>query len=137
MVGLAQGVYDYTIPYLQQRKQFGSAIADFQGMQFQYAKAAVDIQAARLMVYEAARMKEAGMPFTKEAAMCKYYASEVSCEVASKCIEWLGGVGFTKEFDAEKYYRDTIVGKIYEGTSNINLQTIAKYVQDEYKNKKY
>ncbi|KAG2378052.1 hypothetical protein C9374_008674 [Naegleria lovaniensis] len=132
MVGLAQGVFDYTIPYLKSRKQFNTAIADFQGMEFQYARAAVEIEAARLMVYNAARMKEAGQNFTKQAAMAKYYSSEVAGNVATKCIEWLGGVGFTKEFCAEKFYRDCIIGKIYEGTSNINLQTIAKFIKKEY-----
>jgi short/branched chain acyl-CoA dehydrogenase len=132
MVGLAQGAYDYTIPYLLQRKQFGEAIANFQGMQFQYAQAAVDIRAARLLVYDAARMKEQGVNFTKEAAMAKYYASETASRVATRCVEWLGGVGFTKEFKAEKFYRDCIIGKIYEGTSNINLQTIAKLIVKEY-----
>ena len=84
------------------------------------------------MVYNAARMKEAGQVFTKEAAMAKYYASEVAGRVATKCVEWLGGVGFTKEFSAEKYYRDCIIGKIYEGTSNINLMTIAKHIKKQY-----
>jgi len=132
MLGLAQGVFDYTIPYLKSRKQFNTAIADFQGMEFQYAKAATEIEAARLLVYNAARLKENGINFTKEAAMAKYYSSEVAGNVATKCIEWLGGVGFTKEFCAEKFYRDCIIGKIYEGTSNINLQTIAKLVKKEY-----
>lgn len=133
MVGLAQGAFDYTIPYLKERKQFGQAIASFQGMQFQYADQAVKIHAARLMVHEAARMKMQGnLSFAKEAAMAKYYASEVAGSTTQKCIEWLGGVGFTKEFAAEKYYRDCIIGKIYEGTSNINLQTIAKHIVNEY-----
>ncbi|KAL0482675.1 short-chain 2-methylacyl-CoA dehydrogenase [Acrasis kona] len=132
MVGLAQGAFDYALPYIIQRQQFGQSISSFQGMQFQYAKAAVDIRAARLMVYDAARMKEQGLNFQKEAAMAKYYSSEVAHEVATKCIEWLGGVGFTKEFQAEKFYRDCIIGKIYEGTSNINLQTIAKLIVKDY-----
>eukprot|EP00761_Pharyngomonas_kirbyi_P014860 gb/GECH01014891.1/.p1 GENE.gb/GECH01014891.1/~~gb/GECH01014891.1/.p1 ORF type:complete len:435 (+),score=99.56 gb/GECH01014891.1/:1-1305(+) len=132
MVGLAQGVYDFTIPYLQQRSQFGSPIASFQGMQFQYAREAIEIQSARLLTYEAARLKEVGLPFVKEAALAKVKSSEVANQVAMRCIEWLGGVGFTKEFIAEKYYRDCVVGKIYEGTTNINLQTIAKFINDEY-----
>jgi len=136
MVGLAQGAYDYALPYMLQRKQFGQPIASFQGMMFQYAHEAVEIEAARLMVYETARMKEAGIPFTKKAAMCKYYASEVAARVASKSLAWLGGVGFTKEFAAEKFYRDVIVGQIYEGTSNLCLNTVAKHVIDEYSNVK-
>jgi short/branched chain acyl-CoA dehydrogenase len=132
MLGLAQGAFDYTIPYLMQRKQFGEAIANFQGMQFQYAEVATQIRAARLLVYDAARLKEQGINFTKEAAMAKLYASEIASKVATKCIEWLGGVGFTKEFKAEKYYRDCIIGKIYEGTSNLQKQTIAKLILKEY-----
>lgn len=131
MLGLAQGAFDYAIPYMKQRTQFNTPIANFQGMQFQYANAAVEIESARLMVYEAARRKLAGLPFTKEAAMAKYYSSEVAGRASSKAIEWLGGVGFTKEFAAEKYYRDSIIGKIYEGTSNINLQTIAKIILND------
>jgi len=132
MLGIAQGAFDATMPYLQQRKQFGTRIGDFQGMQHQYAQAAVDIEAARLMVYNAARLKMAGRPFVKEAAMAKLYASQVAERTASKCVEWLGGVGFTKDFPAEKFYRDCKIGAIYEGTSNIQLQTIAKLVQKEY-----
>ena len=102
-------------------------------MQFQYASTAVEIHAARLMVYEAARIKMKGdTSFAKEAAMAKFYASEVAGRTTQKCVEWLGGVGFTKEFAAEKFYRDCIIGKIYEGTSNINLQTIAKHIVNEY-----
>ncbi len=118
---------------MMERKQFGQAIADLQGMKFQYADVATEIEAARLLVYEAARRKENDIPFTKEAAMAKYYASEVAGRTATRCVEWMGGVGFTKEYLAQKYYRDCIIGKIYEGTSNINLQTIAKHVQDQYK----
>jgi len=132
MVGLAQGAFDYAIPYMKQRTQFNTPIANFQGMQFQYANSAVEIDAARLLVYEAARKKLAGVTFTKDAAMAKYYSSEVAGRVSTKAIEWLGGVGFTKEFAAEKFYRDAIIGKIYEGTSNINLQTIAKFIVNEY-----
>jgi len=132
MVGLAQGAFDAAMPYLHQRKQFGARIADFQGMQFQYARARTDIEAARLLVYNAARLKEAGMPFVQEAAMAKLYASETAASVSSQCIDWLGGVGFTKAFVAEKFYRDAKIGTIYEGTSNIQLQTIAKNIQKEY-----
>lgn len=132
MIGLAQGAFDYAIPYMKQRTQFGTPIANFQGMQFQYAHTAVEIESSRLLIYEAARKKMAGIPFTKDAAMAKYYASEVAGRASMKAIEWLGGVGFTKEFAAEKFYRDAIIGKIYEGTSNINLQTIAKFIVNEY-----
>eukprot|EP01136_Pigoraptor_vietnamica_P028530 Opistho-1_new@7543 len=132
MVGLAQGVFDVTIPYLYQRKQFGRAVAEFQAMQHQRAQVATEIEAARLLVYNAARRKEYGLPFVKEAAMAKLYASQVAEHAASKCIEWLGGVGFTKDFPAEKFYRDCKIGAIYEGTSNIQLNTIAKLVDAEY-----
>merc|ERR1712113_561122 len=108
------------------RKQFKTPIADFQGMQFQYARARMEIEAARVLVYNAARLKESGLPFVQEAAMAKLKASEVAQDVASSCIDWLGGVGFTREFQAEKYYRDCKIGTIYEGTSNIQLATIAK-----------
>merc|ERR1712174_29437 len=102
------------------------------GMQFQYARAQMEIDAARLLVYNAARLKEAGKPFVNEAAMAKLKASEVAQDVSSQCIDWLGGVGFTKEFIAEKYYRDSKIGTIYEGTSNIQLATIAKIVRQQY-----
>ncbi|PIC46756.1 hypothetical protein B9Z55_006346 [Caenorhabditis nigoni] len=126
MVGLAQGCFDQTIPYLRERKQFGKRLIDFQGIQHQIAKTATEIEAARLMVYNSARMKDGGYPFVKAASMAKYFAPE--------CIEWLGGVGFTKDFPAEKFYRDSAVGGIYEGTSNIQLNTIAKFIDNEYKN---
>ena len=132
MLGIAQGAFDTAMPYLWERKQFGSHIGEFQGMQHQYAQAAVDIQAARNLVYDAARRKEAGMSFVKEAAMAKLYASQVAQKVSSQAIEWLGGVGFTKEYGVEKYYRDCKIGAIYEGTSNIQLQTIAKLLKKEY-----
>lgn len=126
MLGLAQGALDYALSYMQERKQFGKAIADFQGVQFQYARVAMEIEAARLMVYNAARLKDAGLPFVKEAAMAKLFASEVAERAASQCVEFVGGVGFTKEYPLEKLYRDAKIGKIYEGTSNMQLQTIAK-----------
>ena len=132
MLGLAQGAFDCTLPYLHQRKQFDTRIADFQGMQHQYAQVATDIEAARLLTYNAARRKEAGLPFVKEAAMAKLYASQVAERTASRCVEWLGGVGFTKDFPAEKFFRDCKIGAIYEGTSNIQLQTIAKLLQADY-----
>jgi alkylation response protein AidB-like acyl-CoA dehydrogenase len=126
MLGLAQGAFDYALGYMKERKQFGRAIADFQGMQFQYARVATEIEAARLMVYNAARLKDAGEPFIKQAAMAKLFASEVAERTASLAVEFLGGVGFTKEYPVEKLYRDAKIGKIYEGTSNMQLMTIAK-----------
>lgn len=132
MIGLAQGAFDHAMRYMGDRKQFGQSIASFQGMQFQYARTAVEIEAARLMVYNAARLKDAGLPFVKEAAMAKLFSSEVAERAASQCVEFFGGVGFTKEYPAEKYYRDAKIGKIYEGTSNMQLATIAKLLQAEY-----
>jgi alkylation response protein AidB-like acyl-CoA dehydrogenase len=136
MVGLAQGAFDYAMGYMLEREQFGQSIASFQGMQFQYARVAADIEQARLLVYNAARLKDAGLPFLKEAAMAKLISSEVAERTASLCIEFLGGVGFTKEYPAEKYYRDAKIGKIYEGTSNMQLMTIAKLLQGEYGKRK-
>jgi short-chain 2-methylacyl-CoA dehydrogenase len=133
MIGLARGTFDYTMPYLLQRKQFGTVIADFQGMEFQYAQEEVSINAGRLLILEAARKKEMGMDIMKDSAMAKLYASQVANQVSMKCIEMLGGVGFTREFIAEKFYRDCIVGKIYEGTSNICLKTIAQIIKKEHK----
>jgi len=133
MVGLAQGCFDATMPYLFERKQFGTYIGDFQGMEMQYAEVAMEIEAARLMVYNAARLKEAGKPFIKEAAMAKLKASRVAEMSSSKCIEWLGGCGFTKDYAAEKFYRDCKIGAIYEGTSNIQLTTIAKFLKNDYR----
>ena len=132
MVGVAQGAFDATMPYLWQRKQFGTLIGDFQGMQHQVAQVATEIEAARVLVYNAARLKEAGRPFIKEAAMAKLYSSQVAEKTASKCIEWLGGVGFTKELPVEKFFRDCKIGSIYEGTSNIQLSTIAKLIKTDY-----
>ncbi len=131
MLGLAQGAFDYAMGYILERKQFGKAIADFQGVQFQYARMATEIEAARLLVYEAARLKDAGLPFVKQAAMAKLFASEVAERSASLAVELLGGVGFTREYPVEKFYRDAKIGKIYEGTSNMQLQTIAKLLQAE------
>uniref|UniRef100_A0A7I4YUM5 Short/branched chain specific acyl-CoA dehydrogenase, mitochondrial n=1 Tax=Haemonchus contortus TaxID=6289 RepID=A0A7I4YUM5_HAECO len=133
MVGSAQGCFDATIPYLQERKQFGSRLIDFQGLQHQIAQTAVEIEAARLLVYNAARMKENNIPFVKQAAMAKLYGSQVASATTSKCIEWYGGLGFTKEYPVEKFYRDVKAGAIYEGTSNIQLNTIAKLIDLEYK----
>lgn len=126
MLGIAQGAFDAAIAYVQERKQFGKAIAEFQAVQFQLARAATEIEAARLLVYNAARLKDAHQPFVKEAAMAKLYASEVAERTASLAVDLFGGVGFTKEYPAEKFYRDAKIGKIYEGTSNMQLQTIAK-----------
>ena len=131
-IGIAKGCFDIAMPYLKERHQFGQAIGDFQGMQHQYANAATELHAAEVMMYNACRLKEAGLPFVKEASMVKYYASRVAESTASKTIEWLGGIGFTKDLLAEKFYRDCKVGSIYEGTSNIQLQTVAKLIQAEY-----
>ncbi|KAJ1720924.1 hypothetical protein LPJ53_004502 [Coemansia erecta] len=133
MLGIAQGAFDVALPYLFQRKQFGQFIGDFQAMQHQYAQIAVDIEAARLLTYNAARLKEEGKPFIKEAAMAKLYASQVAERASSKAVEWMGGVGFTREVPAEKFYRDCKIGAIYEGTSNIQLQTIAKILSKDYR----
>ena len=126
MVGLAQGAFEAALEYSKERKQFGKAIAEFQAVQFQIAEMAIDIEAARLMVYNTARMKEAGQSFVRQAAMTKYFCSQVGERVASQALEVFGGVGFTKAFPAEKFYRDAKIGKIYEGTSNIQLQTVAR-----------
>jgi alkylation response protein AidB-like acyl-CoA dehydrogenase len=135
MLGLSQGAFDYAARYVGERKQFGQPIGSFQGVQFQVARMAVEIEAARLMVYNAARLKDAGQSFLKEAAMAKLFASEVAERTASMCVELLGGVGFTKDYPMEKLYRDAKIGKIYEGTSNMQLQTIAKIVQSEVASK--
>jgi short/branched chain acyl-CoA dehydrogenase len=126
MIGLGRGALEHAIEYAKQRKQFGKAIAEFQGVQFQLAVMATELEAARLLVYNAARLRDAGRPFLAEAAMAKYYSSEVAEKVASKSIEIHGGVGITKECPVEKLYRDAKIGRIYEGTSNIQLLTIAK-----------
>ncbi|KAK3599407.1 hypothetical protein CHS0354_036424 [Potamilus streckersoni] len=131
MLGLAEGCFEATIPYTKERKQFGKRIFDFQGMQHQIAHVATQIQAAKLLVYNAARRKEAGFPVVKEGAMAKYFASEVAALTASKCIEWMGGVGYTKDYPIEKFFRDCKIGAIYEGTSNIQLNTIAKCLEQE------
>src|SRR5947207_4405589 len=128
MAGVARGAWEYAAKYAQERKQFGKTIADFQGIQFQIAQMATDIEAARLMIYNAARLKDAGMPFVKEAAMGKLFASQVAERVTSLAIEIYGGYGFTKDYPVEKYWRDAKIGKIYEGTSNMQLATIAKLV---------
>jgi short-chain 2-methylacyl-CoA dehydrogenase len=126
MIGLARGALDHATAYARERKQFGKAIGEFQGVQFDLAKMATEVEAARLLVYNAARLRDAGMPFLTEAAMAKYYSSEVAEKAASKAIEVHGGVGITKDYPVEKLYRDAKIGRIYEGTSNIQLLTIAK-----------
>ena len=128
MIGLAQGALDHTVAYIRERHQFGKAVADFQGVQFQVARAATDLEAARLMVYNAARLRDAGEPFLKEAAMCKIFSSEMAERVASLAVNLYGGYGFVKDYPVEKLYRDAKIGQIYEGTSNLQLQTIAKQV---------
>jgi alkylation response protein AidB-like acyl-CoA dehydrogenase len=126
MVGLAQGALDHAVRYTEERRQFGKAIAEFQAVQHQLARAATDVHAARLMVYEAARLRDAGEPFLTEAAMCKLVASEAAERVASLAVNLFGGYGFVKDYPVEKLYRDAKIGQIYEGTSNLQLQTIAK-----------
>jgi butyryl-CoA dehydrogenase/short/branched chain acyl-CoA dehydrogenase len=126
MIGLARAAVDYAVGYAKQRKQFGKAISEFQGVQLELAKMATEVEAARLLVYNAARLKDAGLPFQTEAAMAKYFSSEIAERAASKAVEVHGGVGFTKDYPVEKLYRDAKIGRIYEGTSNIQLLTIAK-----------
>jgi alkylation response protein AidB-like acyl-CoA dehydrogenase len=128
MLGLAQGALDHTLKYVQEREQFGTKISDFQGVQFQLAQMRVELEATRLMVYNSARLKDAGREFVVEAAMAKLYASQVAQRIASNCIDLYGGYGFTREYPVEKLYRDAKIGTIYEGTSNMQLQTIAKYI---------
>jgi alkylation response protein AidB-like acyl-CoA dehydrogenase len=128
MVGLAVGALDHAIRYTKERKQFGRSIADFQGVQFQLARAATEVEMARLLVYNAARLRDRGQPFLTEAAMCKICASEVAERVSSLAINLLGGYGFVKDYPVEKLYRDAKIGQIYEGTSNLQLQTIAKQI---------
>ena len=126
MIGLARGALEHALAYARQRKQFGKTIGEFQGVQFELARMATEVEAARLLVYNAARLRDAGMSFLTEAAMAKYYSSEVAEKAASKAIEVHGGVGITKDYPVEKLYRDAKIGRIYEGTSNIQLLTIAK-----------
>ncbi|MEK6321663.1 MAG: acyl-CoA dehydrogenase [Acidobacteriota bacterium] len=128
MVGVAQGALESGINYTKERQQFGKSIAGFQGVQFQIAQVATELEAARLMVYNCARMKDAGEDFVKQAAMTKLFTSQVAEHVTSQVVELYGGYGYTKDYPAEKYYRDAKIGKIYEGTSNMQLQTIAKLI---------
>lgn len=126
MTGLAQAAFGHALAYSKQRKQFGKTIAEFQGVQFDLARMATDVETARLLVYNAARLREAGEPFLTEAAMAKYHASQVAETVASRAVEIFGGAGFTKDYPVEKLYRDAKIGRIYEGTSNMQMATIAK-----------
>ena len=126
MIGVASGALAAAMAYGKERKQFGKPIVDFQGVQFQLAQAATELEAARLMVYNAARLKDARQPFTQQAAMAKLFSSQVAERVTSLCVELLGGYGYTREYPVEKFYRDAKIGTIYEGTSNMQLQTIAK-----------
>jgi alkylation response protein AidB-like acyl-CoA dehydrogenase len=128
MLGLAEGAWGHAARYAKERRQFGKPIADFQAVQFTLAEMATEIEAAKLMVYNAARLKDAGQPYVREAAMAKLFASQVAERVASQCVEVFGGNGFVRDYPAEKYYRDAKVGKIYEGTSNMQLATIAKHL---------
>ena len=130
MVGLAQGALDHTLAFVQQRRQFGQPIGEFQGVQFQLAQAATELEAARLTVYNAARLRDAGQPYTTAGAMTKLYSSQVAERVASLAVRLFGGVGYTKDYPVEKLYRDAIIGQVYEGTSNMQLQTIAKQLLD-------
>ena len=128
MLGVAQGALEHALGYAKERRQFGKPIADFQGIQFQLARLATEVEAARLMTYNAARLKDAGRSYVKEAAMAKYFCSQVAERVASEAIEVYGGYGFTRDYPVEKYLRDSKIGKIYEGTSFMQLQTIAKLI---------
>jgi alkylation response protein AidB-like acyl-CoA dehydrogenase len=126
MIGVASGALQAATTYVKERRQFGKAIAEFQAVQFQLAQMATDLEAARLMVYNAARLKDAGQPFAQQAAMAKLFSSQVADRITSACVELFGGYGYSKEYPVEKYYRDAKIGTIYEGTSNMQLQTIAK-----------
>jgi short/branched chain acyl-CoA dehydrogenase len=126
MIGIARGAHDAAVAYAKQRKQFGKTIGEFQGVQFPLAEMATEIEAARLLVYNAARLRDAGQPFVTEAAMAKYFSSVMAEKAASQAIETFGGIGITKECPAEKFYRDVKIGRIYEGTSNMQLMTIGK-----------
>lgn len=130
MLGLARGAFGHAVAYAKQRKQFGKPIAEFQGVQFDIAQMAVDIEAARLLVYNAARLRDANLPFVTEASMAKYFASQIAETVASRAVEILGGVGFTRDCPVEKLYRDAKIGRIYEGTSNMQRVLIAKRYLD-------
>ncbi len=131
MIGVARGALEATFKYVKERQQFGKPIADFQAVQFQLAQAATELEAARLLVYNAARLRDAGQEYTREAAMAKLYSSQAAERITSLCVELFGGYGYTKEYPVEKFYRDAKIGTIYEGTSNMQLQTIAKLLLKE------
>lgn len=131
MVGIAQGAYEAALGYVQTREQFGKPIGQYQGVQFQLAEMRIDLEAARLMVYNAARLKDSGADFIESAAMAKYYSSKAAERITSRAIDLFGGNGFTKEYPVEKFWRDAKIGQIYEGTSNMQLQTIAKMEMDK------
>ena len=128
MIGVARGALDATLTYVKARKQFGRPIGEFQAVQFQLAQAATELEAARLLVYNAARLEDASEPYTVQAAMAKLFSSQVAERVTSLCVELFGGYGYTKEYPVEKFYRDAKIGTIYEGTSNMQLNTIAKQI---------
>src|SRR5207248_5345584 len=128
MAGLARGAWEHALAYVKERKQFGQKISEFQGVQFQIAEAATELEAARLMVYNAARLKDAKQPFLREAAMAKFFSSNACEKITSLAVQLFGGNGYTKEYPVEKYWRDSKVGQIYEGTSNMQLATIAKTI---------
>jgi alkylation response protein AidB-like acyl-CoA dehydrogenase len=130
MLGLAEGAFEHALAYSRERKQFGQSIGDFQGVQFELAEMATRVESARLLTYNAARLRDAGQPFVTPAAMAKYFASTIAEEVASKAIEIFGGLGFTRDYPVEKLYRDAKIGRIYEGTSNMQRVTIAKALLD-------
>ncbi|MEK6627905.1 MAG: acyl-CoA dehydrogenase [Bdellovibrionota bacterium] len=131
MVGISQGAYEATLKYIKSREQFGKSIGQFQGVQFQLAQMRIELEAAKLMVYNAARLKDAGADFIESAAMAKYYSSKIAEKITSMAIDLFGGNGFTKEYPVEKFWRDAKIGQIYEGTSNMQLQTIAKIEMDK------
>lgn len=133
MIGAAQGAYDIALPYLFERKQFGKPIGSYQAMQHQFAQVACEIEAAKLMTYNAARLKEEGKPFVMEAAMAKFVAAKVAERATSYAVEWMGGNGFVRETGVEKFYRDAKIGSIYEGTNNMQLETISKIISNKYK----
>jgi alkylation response protein AidB-like acyl-CoA dehydrogenase len=128
MIGLSQGALEHAIRYTKERRQFGKAIADFQAVQFQLARAATELEAARLLVYNAARLRDRGLPFLTPAAMCKLYSSEAAEHVTSLAVQLFGGYGYVRDYPVEKLYRDAKIGQIYEGTSNLQLQTISKQI---------
>jgi alkylation response protein AidB-like acyl-CoA dehydrogenase len=131
MIGVGRGALDATCKYVKERQQFGKSVGEFQGVQFQLAQAATNLEAAKLMVYNAARLRDAAQPYTREAAMAKLFSSQAAEKITSLCVELFGGYGYTKEYPVEKFYRDAKIGTIYEGTSNMQLQTIAKLLLKE------